>query len=215
MSFTAEYTYRARWSIYKTMMNLKKMEMVTGMASKRGRIDVWFKLLVCVLGIALAAGSAYAVNSLMRYEDIPKMTAAGVSQEVINYFTANQTTSIMSGDIVQMKKSGLTNQQILSAIKADLYKPEIKPTVMEEAELVAQLKASGMSDEGIQQFIDELKTDTSRHVDANGNVVRKYQTERKRPDYATTGAVFPERDDYYYDPYRSNFRINVRVPVGP
>jgi hypothetical protein len=172
-----------------------------------------WKIVAYALMVLALAGSVYGYNSLLRYEDIPVMTQAGVSKKVIDYFTANQTSSIRSQDIVQMKKSGLTNDQILSAIKADLYKPEVKPTVLEEAELIAQLKASGMSDEAIQQFIDQLKADNNRYVDTKGNLVRTYKSESKRPPYPANGAVFPDSRNYYYEPLGGRFHILVAPPI--
>jgi hypothetical protein len=160
---------------------------------------------ICVWIAALLVNLAHGANSLLRYEDIPKMTEAGISKEVIDYFTANQTTSIRSEDVIQMKKSGLT--------KADLYKQELKPTVMEEAELIAQLKAAGMSDENIQQFIDQLKADTNRYVDAKGNLIKTYKSESKRPQYPTSGSVLPEHRNYYYEPFGGRFHILVTPPA--
>jgi len=110
----------------------------------------------------------YGFNSLVRHEDIPKMRELGVSQEVIQYFISNQTSSVSSEDVIKMKQSGLTNDDIMSAIKSDLYRPERESTSMKEAELVAKLKESGMSDEAVLQFIQTVKS--TRRVDSDGNV---------------------------------------------
>jgi len=78
----------------------------------------------------------YGFNSLVRHEDIPKMRELGISQEVIQYFISNQTSSVSSEDVISMKQSGMNNDDILSAIKSDLYRPERKSTSMQEAELI-------------------------------------------------------------------------------
>ena len=138
--------------------------------------------------------------------------AAG-SQDVIDYLVANQTCVIGSQDVIRMKKSGLSNESILSAIKSDLYNKPPEPTALEEAELVARLKESGMGDEAILQFINALKADSTRHVDRSGNITRTYKTDRKRPDYPATGAEIPEYRDSYYDPYHGRFLIVPQINV--
>ena len=179
----------------------------------------WLRLvcgILCFLFLLPVGG--YAMNSHVRYEDIPEMKELGVSQDVIDYLVANQTCVIGSQDVIKMKKSGLSNDAILSAIKSDLYSKTPQPTALEEAELIARLKKTGMSDEAILQFITTLKSDSTRHVDQSGNITRTYKTDRKRPEYPTNGAEFPEIRDSYYDPYRGRFlivpQINVPTP-GP
>jgi hypothetical protein len=150
----------------------------------------------------------YGFNSLVRHEDIPKMRELGVSQEVIQYFISNQTSSVSSEDVIKMKQSGLTNDDIMSAIKSDLYRPERESTSMKEAELVAKLKESGMSDEAVLQFIQTVKS--TRRVDSDGNVTQQYTNESQRTPYPTTGATFPKPDNYGYDPLNERFLLLVK-----
>ena len=150
----------------------------------------------------------YGFNSLVRHEDIPKMRELGVSQEVIQYFISNQTSSVSSEDVIKMKQSGLTNDDIMSAIKSDLYRPENESTSMKEAELVAKLKESGMSDEAVLQFIQTVKS--TRRMDSDGNVTQQYTNESQRTPYPTTGATFPKPDNYGYDPLNERFLLLVK-----
>ena len=150
----------------------------------------------------------YGFNSLVRHEDIPKMRELGVSQEVIQYFISNQTSSVSSEDVIKMKQSGLTNDDIMSAIKSDLYRPENESTSMKEAELVAKLKESGMSDEAVLQFIQTVKS--TRRVDSDGNVTKQYTNESQRAPYPTAGATFPKPDNYGYDPLNERFLLLVK-----
>jgi hypothetical protein len=149
---------------------------------------------------------AHGLNSLVRYEDIPRMKDLGISQEVIDFLTSHQTSSIGSQDVIQMKKSGMGDAAILSAVKSDLYRPESKPTEIEKAELVAQLKASGMSDEAVLQFLDTVKT--TLRVDSSGDQVRQYNTDRSQ--IPTSGAEFPEINNYAYDPLYDRYLIYVQ-----
>jgi DNA-binding transcriptional regulator YhcF (GntR family) len=150
----------------------------------------------------------YGFNSLVRNEDIPKMRELGISQEVIQYFISNQTSSVSSEDVIKMKQSGLNNNDIMSAIKSDLYRPEQKFTAMKEAELIAKLKESGMSDEAVLQFIQTVKS--ARRVDSDGNVTKQYTNESQRTPYPTTGATFPKPDNYGYDPLNGRFLLLVK-----
>jgi hypothetical protein len=159
---------------------------------------VFFFALICLL----AALPAHSGNSLFEYEDVPVMKALGVSQELIRYLLENQTSSISSKDVIRMKRSGMTNEEILAAIKPDLRNPESKTTAMEEAELIVRLKESGMSDEAALQFINKVKT--TRRLDSGGNPTVIYRTET-RPPYPTSGSVFPKIDDYAYDGLTERF----------
>jgi DNA-binding transcriptional regulator YhcF (GntR family) len=150
----------------------------------------------------------YGFNSLVRHEDIPKMRELGISQEVIQYFISNQTSSVSSEDVIKMKQSGLNNDDIMSAIKSDLYRPEQKSTSMKEAELIAKLKESGMSDEAVLQFIQTVKS--TRRVDSDGNVTTQYTNESQRTPYPATGATFPKPDNYGYDPLNERFLLFVK-----
>ena len=147
----------------------------------------------------------YGFNSLVRHEDIPKMRELGISQEVIKYFISNQTSSVSSEDVIKMKQSGLNNNDIMSAIKSNLYRPEQKSTAMKEVELIAKLKESGMSDESVLQFIKTVKS--TRRVDSDGNVTKQYTNESQRTPYPTTGATFPKPDNYGYDPLNGRFLL--------
>ena len=149
----------------------------------------------------------YGFNSLVRHEDVPKMRELGISQEVIQYFISNQTSSVSSEDVIKMKQSGLTNDDIMSAIKSDLYRPERESTSMKEAELAAKLKASGMSDEAVLQFIQTVKS--THRVDSGGNVTKQYTNESQRTPYPTTGATFPKPENYRYDPLNERFLLYV------
>ena len=149
----------------------------------------------------------YGFNSLVRHEDIPKMRELGVSQEVIQYFISNQTSSVSSEDVIKMKQSGLNNDDIMSAIQSDLYRPERKSTSMKEAELIAKLKEAGMSDEAVLQFIQTVKS--TQRVDSDGNVTKQYTNESQRTPYPTTGATFPKPDNYGYDPLNGRFLLLV------
>jgi hypothetical protein len=140
------------------------------------------------------------------------MRELGVSQEVIQYFISNQTSSVSSEDVIKMKQSGLTNDDIMSAIKSDLYRPEKESTSMKEAELVAKLKESGMSDEAVLQFIQTVKS--TRRVDSDGNVTRQYTNESQRTPYPTEGATFPKPDNYGYDPLNERFLLLVKPQNG-
>lgn len=150
----------------------------------------------------------YGFNSLLRHEDVPKMRELGISQEVIQYFISNQTSSVSSEDVIKMKQSGLNNNDIMSAIKSDLYQPEQKSTAMKETELIAKLKESGMSDEAVLQFIQTVKS--TRRVDSDGNVTKQYTNESQRTPYPTTGANFPKPGNYGYDPLNERFLLLVK-----
>ena len=132
----------------------------------------------------------YGFNSLVRHEDIPKMRELGVSQEVIQYFISNQTSSVSSEDVIKMKQAGVNNEDIMSAIKSDLYRPEQKSTSMKEAELIAKLKESGMSDEAVLQFIQTVKS--TRRVDSDGNMTKHYTNESQRTQYPTDRCYISE-----------------------
>ena len=149
----------------------------------------------------------YGFNSLVRHEDVPKMRELGISKEVIQYFISNQTSSLSSEDVIKMKQSGLNNDDIMSAIKSNLYRPERKSTAMKEAELMAKLKDSGMSDETVLQFIQVVKS--TRRVDSDGNMNQKYTNESQRTPYPTTGATFPKPENYGYDPLSNRFLLYV------
>jgi hypothetical protein len=145
----------------------------------------------------------YGFNSLVRQEDIPKMKELGISPKVIQYFIANQTSSVSSEDVIKMKQSGLSNEDIMSAIQSDLYRKEQKSTAMKEAELIAKLKAAGMSDEAVLQFIETVKS--TRRVDSDGFVSRHYTNKSQRAPYPTTGATFPKAENYGYDPINGRY----------
>jgi hypothetical protein len=150
----------------------------------------------------------YGFNSLVRHEDIPKMRELGISKEVVQYFISNQTCSVSSEDVIKMRQSGLNNDDIMSAIKSDLYRPGQKSTSMKEAELIAKLKESGMSDEAVLQFIQTVKS--TRRVDSDGNVTRQYTNDSQRTQYPTTGATFPKPENYGYDPLNGRFLLLVK-----
>lgn len=158
---------------------------------------------VVILILFIMVVPLYGFNSLVRHEDIPKMRELGISQEVIQYFITNQTSSISSEDVIKMKQSGLSNKDILSAIQSDLYRPEKKSTSMKEAELVAKLKAAGMSDEAVLQFLQTVKS--NYRVDSNGFVSKRYSNESQRTPYPTTGATFPKPENYGYDPTNGRY----------
>ena len=166
------------------------------------------KKAVIILISLLIVFPLYGFNSLVRHEDIPKMRELGISKEVIQYFISNQTSSVSSEDVIQMKQSGMNNDDIMAAIKSDLYRPEQKSTSMEEAELIAKLKESGMSDEAVLQFIQAVKS--TRRVDSDGNIIKQYTNESQRTPYPTTGAVFPTPDNYGYDPINGRFLLLVK-----
>lgn len=156
-----------------------------------------------ILILICMAFPLYGFNSLVRQEDIPKMRELGISQEVIQYFISNQTCTVSSEDVIRMKQSGVNNDDIMSAIQSDLYRPEQKSTAMREAELMVKLKESGMSDEAVLQFIQVVKS--TRRVDSNGNVTEQHVNETQRTPYPTTGATFPELENYAYDPINGRF----------
>jgi len=158
---------------------------------------------VVILILLIMVAPLYGFNSLVRHEDISKMKELGISQEVIQYFITNQTSSISSEDVIKMKQSGLSNKDILSAIQSDLYRPEKKSTPMKEAELVAKLKAAGMSDEAVLQFLQEVRS--NYQVDSNGFVSKHYTNESQRTPYPTTGATFPKPENYGYDPLNGRY----------
>jgi DNA-binding transcriptional regulator YhcF (GntR family) len=149
----------------------------------------------------------YGFNSLVRHEDIPKMRELGINKAVIHYFISHQTSSLSSEDVIKMKQSGLNNDEIMSAIKSNLYRPERKSTAMQEAELIVKLKESGMSDEAVLQFIKTVKS--TRQVDSNGNLIQKYTNEFQRTPYPTKGATFPKPENYGYDPLSNRFLLYV------
>lgn len=165
------------------------------------------KKTVIILISIFVAFPLYGFNSLVRQKDIPKMRELGISQEVIQYFISNQTSSVSSEDVIRMKQSGLNNDDIMSAIQSDLYRPEQKSTAMKEAELMVKLKESGMSDEAVLQFIQAVKS--TRRVDSDGNVTEQYVNEAQRTPYPTTGATFPKLENYAYDPINGRFLYYV------
>jgi len=146
---------------------------------------------------------AHAFNALVQYEDIPKMREAGVGQAVIDYVLSHQTSSFGSEDIIAMKASGLSDEDLLSAIKADLYRPETKSTALEEAELAQKLKESGMSDEAVLQFLNRIKI--SGRVHRHGTETIEYGRNFERPSYPVTGAIPPGIEHYTYDPLEGLF----------
>lgn len=166
------------------------------------------KKTVIILISLLIVFPLYGFNSLVRHEDIPKMRELGMSQEVIQYFISNQTSSLSSEDVIKMKQSGLNNNDIMSAIKSDLYRSEQKSMSMKEVELIAKLKESGMSDEAVLQFIQTVKS--TRRVDLDGNVIKQYTNESQRAPYPTAGATFPKPDNYGYDPLNERFLLLVK-----
>lgn len=149
----------------------------------------------------------YGFNSLVRHEDVQKMRELGISREVIQYFISNQTSSLSSEDVIQMKQSGLNNDDIMSAIQSDLYRPKQAPTAIEEAELVAKLKGTGMSDEAVLQFLQTVRS--TRRVDSNGNISKQHTTESQRTPYPTTGATFPMPENYGYDHLNGRYFLFV------
>jgi hypothetical protein len=155
----------------------------------------------------------YGFNSLVRQEDIPKMRELGISPEVIQYFITNQTSTVSSEDVIKMKQSGLNNDDIMSAIRSDLYRPEKKATSMKEAELIAKLKAAGMSDEAVLQFIQTVKS--TNRIDLDGTVSKHYANESKRTPYPTTGATFPKPENYGYDPINGRYYFLVTPQNNP
>ena len=155
----------------------------------------------------------YGFNSLVRHEDISKMRELGISQEVIQYFITNQTSSLSSGDIIKMKQSGSSNTDIMSAIQSDLYLPKKKSTAMKEAELIAKLKAAGMSDEAVLQFIQTVKS--TRRVDSNGFISKHFANDSQRTPYPTTGATFLKPENYGYDPTNGRYYFIVKPPNNP
>ncbi len=166
------------------------------------------KKIVITLISLLITCPLYGFNSLVRHEDVPKMRELGISQEVIQYFISNQTSSVSSEDVIKMKQSGLNNDDIMSAIQSDLYRPERKSTSLKETELIAKLKESGMSDEAVLQFIQTVKS--TRRVDSDGNVSKQYTNESQRTPYPTSGAIFPKPDNYGYDPLNGRFFLLVK-----
>ena len=170
------------------------------------------RALAFILWVWLLAMPAEAYNSLVRYEDVPAMREQGVSQEVIQYLMANQTSATGSQEVLRMKKAGMTNEEILAAIKADLYRPKVNVTAIKEAELIAKLKQSGMSDEAILQFLDTVK---SRNMtDFDGNKVTRYTNMFQRHQHPTSGTVFPEVYNYGYDPRTGHYLIITPDPTG-
>jgi DNA-binding transcriptional regulator YhcF (GntR family) len=168
---------------------------------------------VMILMLFVIVVPLYGFNSLVRQEDIPKMRELGISQEVIQYFIANQTSSLSSEDVIKMKQSGSSNKDIMSAIQSDLYRPEKKSTSMKEAELVAKLKAAGMSDEAVLQFLQTVKS--TRRVDSDGFVSKHYANESQRTPYPTTGATFPKPENYGYDPINGRYYFFVNPQNNP
>lgn len=168
---------------------------------------------VMILILSLIVVPLYGFNSLVRNEDIPKMRELGISPEVIQYFISHQTSSLSSEDVIKMKQSGLKNNEIMSAIRSDLYRPEQKSTSMNEAELIAKLKAAGMSDEAVLQFLQTVKS--TRRIDADGTVSKHYANESMRTAYPTTGATFPKPENYGYDPMNGRYYFFIRPSNNP
>ena len=108
-----------------------------------------------------------ASNSLIKIDDIPKMKKAGVSQNLIEYLTSNQTCSIDANTVIRYHKAGLKEQAILSLIKADEYRPERESTVEKELKIIGSLKQAGFSDEAILEYLNSTRT--NQYVDINGN----------------------------------------------
>ena len=162
---------------------------------------------VMILILSFMVVPLYGFNSLVRHGDIAKMRKLGISPKVIQYFITNQTSSVSSEDVIKMKQSGASNDDILSAIRSDLYRKEQKSSSMKEAELVAKLKAAGMSDEAVLQFIQTVKS--TRRVDPDGFVSKQYANESQRTPYPTTGATFPKPENYGYDPINGRYYFFV------
>lgn len=169
------------------------------------------KVIPMLIFVALIFTSAWGFNSLVREADIARMQELGVSREVIDYLVSHQTSSIGSKDVIRMKSAGMSNDQILSAIKSDLYEQAHKPTVVEEADLITQLKKAGLSDEAVLQFLDRVRT--TRRVDAKGKVTTSHTTESMRPRYPVSGAELPQIENYGYDPVNQRFLILVQPKI--
>jgi hypothetical protein len=168
---------------------------------------------VMILILSFIVIPLYGFNSLVRHEDISKMRELGISPEVIQYFITHQTSSLSSEDVIQMKQSGLNNDGIMSAIQSDLYRPEQKSTSMKEAELIAKLKAAGMSDEAVLQFIQTVKS--TRRIESDGTISRHYANESQRTPYPTAGATFPKPENYGYDPTNGRYYFFVKPQNTP
>jgi hypothetical protein len=125
---------------------------------------------------------------------------------------ANQTSATGSQEVLRMKRAGMTNEEILAAIKADLYRPKESVTAIEEAELIAKLKQAGMSDEAVLQFLDTVKS--RKQTDYDGNRVTNYSNEFRRNQYPTSGSVFPEVQNYGYDPRTGRYLIIAPSGTG-
>ena len=95
---------------------------------------------------------------------------------------------------------------------ADLYRPKERVTAIEEAELIARLKQSGMSDEAVLQFLNTVKSRSLTDID--GNRVTRYTNMFQRHQYPTSGTVFPEVQNYGYDPRTGRYLIITPPGTG-
>lgn len=148
-------------------------------------------MLFAVLLSLFLIAPAYGFNSQVTYKGITEMVEAGVNPTVIDYLIAHQTCSIGAQDVIKLKKAGLKDAGIISAIKSDRCRKPEEATVHNEIEVIERLKKAGMSDEAVLQYLDRIKS--QRRIDPDGRTTIQYGNTPKRPPYPVEGSQLPDQ----------------------
>lgn len=146
---------------------------------------------ICAAGLVLLfAGLAWAMNSLFGPDGLRKMKQAGISNEVIQMLTAEQTCSVTDELLVRLKKAGADDETLKSVILADRYNnPKRVHLSVEQMKI---LRKAGYSDETIMEMLHV--SPTTRVVDQQGHEGVVYGTRRPpepKPTAPTSEVDFP------------------------
>lgn len=148
------------------------------------------RTLILLICLSLVSATAYAANSMVTPAGVAEMVKAGVDKEIIAYVVTHQTCSYGTGDVIALKRSGAPKDVILAAVEADRCDGVEASTALQEAKLVETLKAAGMSDEAVLQFLDSARS--VRRVDPDGRSYIEFGTGGRREPRPVEGAVLPQ-----------------------
>ena len=152
-------------------------------------------ILVTILGLCLMSGPAFPLDS----EDIATLRKAGISGETIETIIdekAIETCAFTVDGILDMRKSGLSDEAIRGIIKKGSYMKDSGPVVYGDGtksmkslspQDVIELKKAGVSDDVIKSIVSgSLNRDDEEHrrawrmlqnmgliVDGRGDVQRR------------------------------------------
>jgi len=156
--------------------------------------SIWC-VLVLILGLFLMPAPAFSLDS----EDIVKLRKAGISGETIQTIIDQkviETCAFTVDGILDMKKSGLSDEAIRGIIKKGSFMKDSAPVVYGEGtksikslspQDIIELKKVGVSDDVIDSIVSEsLNNDNEEHrrawrmldnmgliVDGRGGVLRR------------------------------------------